>query len=84
MTAGSAQRCQPDALFCFIPVGCRSLAQAPLSRGCPPGVWNWGLHSGIVRASLPQLDELDRQAKELDEDASNDERHAVLLACSGR
>jgi hypothetical protein len=70
--------------ICFIPVGCGSLAQAALSRGCPSGVWDWGLRSGIAWASLPQLDELDRQAQELDEDAGNDERHAVLLACSGR
>jgi hypothetical protein len=76
--------CLPGAFICFIPVGCGSLAPAAPSGRCPLGVWNWGLRSGIVWASLPELDDLDRQAQELDEDAGNDERHAVLLACDGR
>jgi hypothetical protein len=73
-------------LFCFLlrSVGCGSLAPAALSGRRPPGVWDRGPRSGVVWASLPQLDDLDRQAQELDEDAGNDERHAVLLACDGR
>jgi hypothetical protein len=70
--------------ICLTPVSCGGLAPAGLSGRCPAGAWNGGLRSAIVQASLPQLDELDRQAQELDEDAGNDERHAVLLACRGR
>lgn len=71
--------CLPGVFICFIPYGCLSLVSASRS-----GAWNWGLCSGIVRASLPQLYELDRQAHELDEYAGNDERHVVLLACGSR
>jgi hypothetical protein len=45
----------------FIRAGCRSLASAPLSGERPPGAWNWGLRSEIIQATLPQLDELDRE-----------------------
>jgi hypothetical protein len=57
---------------------------AMTGRSRPPGGWNWAPRSGIVGASQPQLDDLDRQAQELDEDADDDEHHAVLLTCDGR